>query len=173
MKSLKVLSTVSLVTLMSLASIGCAKGPKGDPGVPGENGSLGSGSGKVVKTIYCSWEIQNINGVYSFLNGLIVEYNAAVTGVGDVYASASVAEYAAEYDQTSASKVYAKNSLGSIEGAISLRLDPSDAKDSVWTISYNRVNNDPEVTFLDGSGSMSPTSVNVPVSANDCTISIF
>ena len=168
MKSLKVLSTLSLVTLMSLASVGCGKGSKGDPGAPGQNGSLGTGNGKVVQTIYCSWDL-DIVGPYSFLDGLRVEYNAAVTGAGDVYASAAVLEWDSENDQTSAAKVYAKNSLGSASAPVSLRFDPSDTANTQWTISYDRASHTPEIAFFDPL----TTTVLIPADPADCTVTNF
>jgi hypothetical protein len=110
--------------LFVLACMTGCKGPKGPAGAPG--------GGRVVSTIYCNGTVTGAGA----LNGLDIEYNAVLTSSGDVYATASIIDAAA---QTSGTSFYAAAEPGSLSAEVEVTADYIGAANGgYWSVGLDR-----------------------------------
>lgn len=162
-----------ILLIATLIFVGCGKdgaaGPAGPAGAPGQTGAQGpAGSdgtdNRIVATINCDGQISGLAGAAgTALNGLWVEYNAALTASGDVYAAANVS---APSFQVGDSIYYAASQNGSATGSVIFTADFATSNYGWWNVSLNRstlvvtaVYNDTDL------GGQSPVTMNFNASA--------
>lgn len=154
------LKITSLAVILSLGLMGCVKGPKGDQGTPG--------AGRIRTTINCSGIISGLAGVVgAALNGLEVEYDAALTTSGDVYATARIIDSAVQHTSTN---FYAAGQAGAATADVLVVADYDFTSDGGWwKVSLNRSTMVTSITYTDSSlGGLSP--VNLTFTPAACSV---
>lgn len=134
-----------LLALCSFSVFACG-GKTGPQGPAGSNGN----SGKIVATMNCSGYISGLSGqAGTALNGLKVDYDAVLTSIGDVYASASISD---DIAQVSGTKFYASGQSGASNGNVEIIADFHGTSDAgKWSISLNRSTLITTVVYTDAS----------------------
>jgi uncharacterized lipoprotein YehR (DUF1307 family) len=155
----------ALLCVISLAACNSKSGATGPAGPQGPSGD----GGKIVATMNCSGYITGLGGAAgTALNGLRVDYDAVLTGSGDVYATASVAD---DLAQVSGTAFYAAGQAGANSGAVEIIADYHNSLDgATWDISLNRTTLVTTVVYDDDSLA-APVSLNFTSAA--CSQSYF
>lgn len=129
---------VSLIAIGSLSA--CGKGEAGPAGPEGPEGPAGSVSTasttKIVASIYCGGQVSGMTGAASSLNGLNVNYSAALLTSGDVFATANIAAAAFQISGTS---YYSVDQVGSGNGSVIVTADAVTPNNfGWWSVELNR-----------------------------------
>lgn len=153
----KKFGTISGLVVVAILSQGC-----------GQNNSTSSGTtSRITQTIKCDFVVSGLSGgAGAALNGLQMATTIAVTGAGDVFATAEVID---DESQHSGSSIYATGEIGTANPTILINADYSGvANGGYFDISSDRNNAGVSVIYTDSSlGAESP--VVMSFSNSNCT----
>lgn len=154
---MKKVGTLIAVIVVAALSQGC-----------NNNSSTSSGvSGRITQTIKCDMLISGLGGnAGTALNGVQIATTVAVTGTGDVWATAEVID---DESQHSGSSIYATGEIGTANPAVLVNADYyGTASGGYFDIITDRGNAGVSVTYTDASlGVESPVVINF--SNSNCT----
>lgn len=154
----------TLIVAFALLLAGCGKdGATGPAGAAGAKGADGTDN-RIVASVFCAGTVTGLSGAAgTALNGLGVNYSAALTNAGDVFATASIDTGAYQIGN---SAFYSANQNGAQTGGVAFTADFATANGGWWAVSLDRSTLVVTAVYTDSSlGGQSPVTMTFASSA--------